>query len=204
MEQFDHIVEIIALTMGASWASGINLYAAVLMLGGLGMTGYIALPPDLQILSNPLVVAAAGLMYLVEFFADKIPGIDTGWDALHTFVRIPAGALLAMGAVGNVNEAVSVAAALLGGTMSAGAHAAKAGTRVMINASPEPFSNWIVSFSEDIAVIAGLWIALHHPVIFIVLLLLFVLLILWLAPKIRNGIRKVFETVLGQRRIRET
>lgn len=204
MEHFDKIAGIIALTMGASWASGINLYAAVLMLGGLGMTGHIALPPDLQVLSEPLVIAAAGLMYIIEFFTDKIPGIDTGWDALHTFVRIPAGALLAMGAAGNVNEGVSVAAALIGGTMAAGTHAAKAGTRVMINTSPEPFTNWIASFGEDLAVIAGLWAALYHPVFFIILLILFILLVIWLLPKIWRGIRRIFKTLFGQRQIRET
>ncbi|OQX22082.1 MAG: hypothetical protein BWK80_31420 [Desulfobacteraceae bacterium IS3] len=204
MEHFDKIANMIALTMGASWASGLNLYAAVLMLGVLGMTGNIALPPDLQILSNPLVVSAAGLMYIVEFFADKVPGVDTGWDALHTFIRIPAGALLAMGAVGDVNEGVSIAAALLGGTMAAGTHAAKAGTRLMINTSPEPFTNWIASFSEDLAVIGGLWVALHYPVFFIILLILFILMIITLLPKIWQGIRRIFETVFGQKRVRET
>jgi hypothetical protein len=204
MEHFDKIANMIALTMGASWASGLNLYAAILMLGGLGMTGNIALPPDLQILSNPLVVSAAGLMYIVEFFADKVPGVDTGWDALHTFIRIPAGALLAMGAVGDVNEGVSIAAALLGGTMAAGTHAAKAGTRLMINTSPEPFTNWIASFSEDLAVIGGLWVALHYPVFFIILLILFIFMIIRLLPKIWQGIRRIFETVFGQKRIRET
>jgi len=204
MEHFDKIANMIALTMGASWASGLNLYAAVLMLGGLGMTGNIALPPDLQILSNPLVLSAAGLMYIVEFFADKVPGVDTGWDALHTFIRIPAGALLAMGAVGDVNEGVSIAAALLGGTMAAGTHAAKAGTRLMINTSPEPFTNWIASFSEDLAVIGGLWVALHYPVFFIILLILFILMIITLLPKIWQGIRRIFETVFGQKRVRET
>jgi len=204
MEHFDKIANMIALTMGASWASGLNLYAAVLMLGVLGMTGNIALPPDLQILSNPLVVSAAGLMYIVEFFADKVPGVDTGWDALHTFIRIPAGALLAMGAVGDVNEGVSIAAALLGGTMAAGTHAAKAGTRLMINTSPEPFTNWIASFSEDLAVIGGLWVALHYPVFFIILLILFILMIITVLPKIWQGIRRIFETVFGQKRVRET
>ncbi len=204
MEHFDKIANMIALTMGASWASGLNLYAAILMLGGLGMTGNIALPPDLQILSNPLVVSAAGLMYIVEFFADKVPGVDTGWDALHTFIRIPAGALLAMGAVGDVNEGVSIAAALVGGTMAAGTHAAKAGTRLMINTSPEPFTNWIASFSEDLAVIGGLWVALHYPVFFIILLILFIFMIITLLPKIWQGIRRIFETVFGQKRVRET
>ena len=111
----DPIVQTIALTMGVAWASGINLYAAIFMLGYLGMTGDITLPPDLQVLSDPLVLFAAGFMYCVEFFADKTPGVDTGWDAIHTFIRIPAGAVLAAGAVGDVSQAAQIAAGLVGG-----------------------------------------------------------------------------------------
>jgi hypothetical protein len=192
MEQLNHIANILALTMGVAWASGINLYAAVLMLGLLGATGNIALPPDLQILANPLVIFAAGFMYRVEFVTDKIPGVDSGWDALHTFIRIPAGALLAAGAVGKTDPAIAVAAAILGGGLAAGTHATKAGTRVMINASPEPFSNWIASVAEDLIVIAGLWTALRHPLLFLLLLVGFILLMIWLLPKLWRGIKKVF------------
>ncbi len=145
MEQFDKIVNLIALSMGVSWASGINLYAALLVLGIGGTTNSVVLPPDLQILSHPLVIAAAGLMYIVEFFADKIPGVDNGWDTLHTFIRIPAGALLAFGAVGDVSQPAAIAAAIIGSGIAAGTHATKSGTRIMINASPEPFTNWTVS-----------------------------------------------------------
>jgi hypothetical protein len=192
MEQLDPIVKIIALTMGAAWASGINLYAAILVLGVLGMTGNIVLPPDLQILANPIIVFAAGAMYLVEFVADKIPGIDTGWDTIQTFVRIPLGALLAAGAVGNVNPPLALAAAIVGGGLAAGTHAAKSGARVLINTSPEPFSNWIVSLLEDLAVIAGLWTALYHPWVFVALLALFILLLIWLLPKLWRGIKAIF------------
>jgi hypothetical protein len=115
MEQLNHVATIIALTMGVAWASGINLYASITMLGILGATGSISLPPDLQILMNPLVIMAAGFMYLVEFVVDKVPGVDSGWDALHTFIRIPAGAALAAGAVGHVHPAVALAAAIVGG-----------------------------------------------------------------------------------------
>jgi len=197
MEDFNQIVNQISLTMGVAWASGINLYAAILMLGGLGMTGNIILPPDLQVLANPLVLGVAGIMYVLEFFADKIPGADTGWDTLHTFIRIPAGALLAMGAVGEVNDAVSITAALVGGGLAAGTHATKAGTRVIVNASPEPFTNWTLSVGEDIAVIAGIWAALYHPFIFLVLLAIFIVLMIWLLPKIWRGIRKVFSFIFG-------
>jgi hypothetical protein len=192
MEQFNQIVNTIALTMGVAWASGINLYAAILVLGLLGSMGNVVLPPDLQILTNPLVIGAAGFMYIVEFIVDKIPGVDTGWDTLHTFIRIPAGAILAAGAVGHVSPAVAIAAAMVGGGLAAGAHATKAGSRVMINTSPEPFSNWVVSLAEDILVIGGLWTALHHPWVFIVLLAAFILLMIWLLPKLWRGVKKVF------------
>jgi len=189
MEQVNEIASIIALTMGAAWAAGINLYAAIATLGILSVTGNMTLPPDLQVLANPLVIGAACLMFAVEFIADKMPGVDTGWDTIHTFIRIPAGALLAAGAVGEVDPAVSLAAALLGGTLAAGTHGAKAGSRLLINASPEPFSNWTASIVEDIMVIGGIWAAVNHPWLFLVLLALFLLLLIWLLPKLWRGIK---------------
>jgi len=192
MEHLDQIVATIALTMGVGWASGINLYACLLTLGVLSNMGHIQLPPGLEVVADPLVIMAAGLMYAVEFFADKIPGVDTGWDTLHTFVRIPAGAALAAGAVGDVNMAVAVAAALVGGSLAAGSHALKAGGRVMINTSPEPLSNWTASVGEDIAVIGGVWAALNHPYGFLAALALFLLLLVWLLPKVLRGIQRVF------------
>ena len=185
-------VHIIALTMGVAWASGINLYATVFMLGFLGANGYIDLPPDLQVVTDPLVICAAGLMYCIEFFADKTPGVDTAWDTVHTFIRIPLGAVLAMGAVGHVDPAVHLAAFLVGGTLAAGSHATKSGMRVLINTSPEPVSNWIASFSEDILVITGIWAALNHPWVFLVGLILFILLMIWMLPKILKGVRRIF------------
>lgn len=185
-------VHTIAMTMGIAWASGINLYAAVFMLGYLGMTGNIQLPPDLMVLSDPLVLAAAGFMYCVEFFADKTPGVDTGWDAIHTFIRIPAGAILAAGAIGDVSPAAQLAAGLIGGAMAAGSHLTKAGTRVLINTSPEPFTNWMASITEDVVVFAGLWAALHHPVLFLVLLALFIAVMVWLLPRLMRAVRKLF------------
>jgi hypothetical protein len=186
------ITQTIALTMGVAWASGINLYAAIFVLGYLGMTGNIILPTDLQILSDPMVMIAAGFMYCVEFFADKVPGVDTGWDTLHTFIRIPAGAILAAGAVGDVGTGAQLAAGIVGGALATGSHMTKAGTRVLINTSPEPVTNWFASIGEDVAVIAGLWTALYHPVLFLVLLALFILLMIWLLPKIWRGIKQVF------------
>jgi hypothetical protein len=186
------VVNTIALSMGLAWASGINLYAAIFMLGWMGTTGNIDLPPDLLILQNPMVMAAAGFMYCVEFFADKTPGVDTGWDAIHSFIRIPAGAMLAAGAVGDTSQAAQLTALILGGTLAAGSHMTKAGSRVLINTSPEPFTNWAASISEDLAVIGGLWTALNHPVLFLVLLVLFIALMIWLLPKIWRGMKKVF------------
>lgn len=186
------IVETIALTMGVAWASGINLYAAIAMLGLLGSTGNIVLPPDLEVLANPMVIGAAGLMYFVEFFADKVPGVDTGWDSVHTFIRIPAGAILAAGAVGDLAPAAELTAAIAGGTLAAASHSAKAGSRVLINTSPEPFTNWCASIAEDIAVIGGLWTALYNPELFLVLLVVFLALLIWLMPKIWRGVKKVF------------
>ena len=202
MENLNQIIHTIALTMGAAWASGINLYATLLVLGLLGASGHIQLPPDLQLLQDPLVIGAAGFMYMVEFFADKTPGVDTGWDALHTFIRIPAGAALAAGAVGEVGPAVSVAAALVGGSLAAGSHATKAGSRVLINTSPEPFSNWLVSLLEDVLVVGGIFASLNYPWAFIVFLILFILLMVWLLPKVWRGIKVVFSRLANLFRAR--
>ncbi len=192
MENYNHIVNIIALTMGVAWASGINLYAALLMLGLMAVNGAITLPPDLQVLAHPAVIGAAGLMYLIEFFTDKIPGVDTTWDTLHTFIRIPAGAILAAGAVGQVDPALAVAAGILGGTVAAGSHVVKAGTRVLVNTSPEPVSNWALSITEDVVVLGGLWAALQHPGIFLVFFALFTLMSIWLIPRLWRGIKHLF------------
>lgn len=189
MEHVNDITRIIALSMGAAWAAGINLYAAIATLGILSVTGNMTLPPDLQVLANPLVIGAACLMFAVEFIADKMPGVDTGWDTIHTFIRIPAGALLAAGAVGELNPAVSLAAALLGGTLAAGTHGMKAGSRLLINTSPEPLTNWSASIVEDMMVIGGIWAAVNHPWVFLVLLAIFILLMIWLLPKVWRGIK---------------
>jgi len=184
-------VQIIALTMGTAWASGINLYAAVFMLGYLGSTGHVLLPEELEVVTDPLVMFSAGIMYCIEFFADKTPGVDTAWDTLHTFIRIPLGAVLAMGAVGDTTPAVELAAFLVGGSLTAATHTTKTGSRIMINTSPEPVSNWAASISEDIMVIAGIWTAINHPWIFLGLLIVFVGLMIWLLPKIWRGIQNI-------------
>jgi len=195
MEHYQALISTIALTMGVSWASGINLYAALLVLGIGGSTGNIDLPQGLEVLADPMVIFAAGIMYSVEFFADKMPGVDTGWDTIHTFIRIPAGALLAASSVGDVTPAFEIAAGILGGSMAATSHATKAGTRLLINTSPEPFSNWTASISEDLLVLAGLWAALYNPVLFLCFLALFILLAIWLLPKIIRAIRLMIDKI---------
>ena len=190
-------IDTIALMLGAAWASGINLYAAILVLGWLGGSGHIDLPPDMQILSNPLVLFAAGGMYLVEFVTDKVPGVDTGWDALHTFIRIPAGALMAAGAAQglDVGPAAELTGLLLGGGVAATSHATKASSRVLINTSPEPFSNWGASIAEDVSVFVGLWAALNHPVLFLALFALFLLTVIWLLPRLWRALRRAVHAV---------
>ncbi len=184
MDAYQQVIATIALTMGAAWASGINLYATIAVLGIMGATGNVTLPEPLLVLQNPLVIGAASLMYLVEFFADKTPGVDTGWDTIHTFIRIPAGVILAAGVVGDVSPVFVVLAGILGGTVSATSHMIKAGSRVLINTSPEPFSNWAASLTEDAVVIGGLFAALHYPLLFLCFFVLFTVLAIWLIPKL--------------------
>jgi len=190
-------IDVIALTLGVAWASGINLYAAILVLGLMGAGGYTELPESLKVLQDPLVLGAAGGMYFIEFFADKIPGVDTGWDAIHTFIRIPAGAMLAVGAAQGleINQAAELAAALLGGSLAATSHLTKASTRLVINTTPEPVTNWTASVVEDLAVIGGLWTALNYPLAFVAFIIIFVLLAIWLLPKLWRAIKNIVRTL---------
>jgi uncharacterized protein DUF4126 len=181
-----------ALAGGLSWASGIRLYMTLFLAGWFGRSGWIELPASLRILEEPWVMLFTGALLLVEFLADKVPGVDSAWDAIQTFIRIPAGAVLAASAMGQTAPEWEPMAALLGGTFAAGAHATKAGSRALINTSPEPFSNWAASFSEEFAVMAGLWAAFFHPWLLLVFLALFFLLALWLLPKLWRGMRWLF------------
>jgi len=190
MEQLDQIITLIALTMGVGWASGINLYATLATLGILSMSGHMVLPEELDVLNNPLVIAAAGLMYMVEFTADKIPGVDSIWDSIHTFIRIPAGAVLAAGMVGDAGAGMELAAAIVGGGLATTTHVTKTGSRLLINTSPEPMTNWIASITEDVVVILGIWTAVQNPWLFVLLLVLFLLLLVWLLPKIWRALKK--------------
>ena len=174
----------IAVALAAGWASGLNAYAAVLVLGGAERLGLVNLPNDLQVLASPWVMGAAALLFALNFLADKIPYVDSINDALQTFVRIPAGFLLAYGAAGGLSPEVAAIAGLLGGTLAAGTHVAKTGSRALINTSPEPFSNIAASLAEDAAVIGGLALAIAHPLTFLCLLAVFVALLVWLLPKL--------------------
>lgn len=184
-------IHTLSLSLGAAWASGINLYATIFVLGIMNATGAVDLPPALDVLSNPFVLTIAGILYFVEFFADKIPGLDSAWDAIHTFIRIPAGVVLAASALGPVNPGYQLGAALLGGALATSTHATKAGTRLLINTSPEPVSNWFASITEDFLAIFGIWTALRHPYLFLLLLILFVISLIWLLPIIYGGIRRI-------------
>ncbi len=163
---------LLALAAALGWASGFRLYAVVFLVGGMGAAGWLALPSGLQVLQHPAVLIVSDFMLLVEFFADKVPWLDSAWDALHTVIRVPAGALLAAGVFGADNATMAVAAGLLGGSLSATALATKMTTRAAVNTSPEPFSNWGLSFLEDGLVVAVVWLATQHPLWFGVALVL--------------------------------
>lgn len=187
----------IALAAGLAWASGFRLYAAVFVVGLLGRFGYLDLPQHLAVLEHDWVLAASGVMLFGEFLADKVPAFDSLWDALHTFVRIPAGAFLAWGAMGDAGPAAQVAAALLGGAVTSGTHLFKSGGRAAINTSPEPFSNWGASLGEDGLVLGGLYLAIAHPLVFLVLLVAFLVLVAWLLPKIWRFVGRVLRRLRG-------
>ena len=170
------LAQTIALSAGLAWASGLRLYLVVFLAGALSYFGYLQLPATLSILHNPLVIGTAGIMAFAELIADKIPAFDSLWDSFQTFIRIPAGALLAAFALGDVDPSWMLAAGLIGGTITASTHFAKAGTRLAINTSPEPFSNWLASFGEEGMVLGGLWAMLASPMVFLGLLAAFLLL----------------------------
>ena len=182
-----------------AWASGIRLYLVVCAVGLLGHFQHLELPAGLKVLEHPWVIGSAGFMLAMEFLVDKIPGLDTLWDAMHTFIRIPAGALLAAGATGDSLTTMTIVAGLLGGTITAGTHFTKAGSRAVINTSPEPVSNWGASLTEDALAIGGIWLALVHPVVFLVLLGIFILLMIWLIPRIVRGIQSIVRTMQPRR-----
>ncbi len=189
--------QLVAMAAALGWASGVRLYAVLFIVGGLGYLGWIPLPGGLGVLTHPFVLAASGFMFVVEFLADKVPGVDTVWDAVQTFVRIPAGAALAASVFGDGSAASALAAAILGGTLAAGSHLTKAGARMAINTSPEPFSNWAASFGEDLAVGVVLWLAWAHPYAALAVLLVLVLAMAWIVPRLFRFVRRLFDRVAG-------
>jgi hypothetical protein len=179
-------------TLGFSFAAGINLYATVAILGLATRFGWVALPPQFQVFDNPYIIGAALVMYVIEFVADKIPWVDTMWDMVHTFIRPVGGALIAVATLGDVSPTIAGLVALLGGTVAAGTHLTKAGSRAIVNASPEPFSNWFLSLAEDFFVVGLGFVALKYPVIALAVALILLVLIVVFARILWSGFRRVF------------
>ncbi len=188
-------ISTLALASGLSWASGLRLYLTVFAVGMMAKFGVITLPDSLAILTHPGVIAASGLLSVIEFLADKIPYIDSVWDSIHTFIRIPAGALLAMGAMNTSDPAIVAIAGLLGGSLAGATHITKAGSRALINTSPEPVTNIATSFGEESALITGGWLVFAHPMVFLGALALFILIMIWLIPKVWRGIKSVLGNI---------
>jgi Domain of unknown function (DUF4126) len=189
------LISQLALAGGLSWASGLRLYLTVFAVGLLSKFHFIPLPDSLNILSNPIVLSVAGVLCVIEFLADKIPYVDSAWDSIQTFIRIPAGALLAMGAINSSDPMIATVTALLGGSLAGATHATKAGSRALINTSPEPVSNVAASLGEESMLLTGGWLALAHPGVFIGLLCGFILLLFWLLPKLWRGIKSVLGSI---------
>jgi hypothetical protein len=185
----------LALASGLSWASGLRLYATVFIIGMLAKFNIVTLPSSLDILSSPIVIGVSGILMTIEFLADKIPYVDTTWDSIQTFIRIPVGALLAMGAINSSDPMIATLAALLGGSLTGITHATKAGSRALINTSPEPVTNMLASFTEEGLLLGGGWLAFMHPMIFMAALLLFILIMLWMLPKIWRGIKLILMNI---------
>jgi hypothetical protein len=193
-------LEALSLAVGTAWTSGINLYATIAALGIAGQMDMIQLPPDLRVLMHPAVIAVACIMYVIEFFADKVPYVDSGWDVLHTFIRVPAGAVLAARSLGDMNPALELVALLAGGTVALAAHGTKATVRLAINASPEPFSNWAASFAEDVTVFGSVWMMFNHPIVMLIVVLSFLALVVWLVPKLFRLAKRGFQALRSRMR----
>ena len=193
------MLESIALGAGLSWGSGLRLYLTVFCAGMAARLGWLHLPPSLEVLASTWVIASAGVLAAIEFFADKIPFVDSAWDAIHTFIRIPAGIVLGAAALGQMDPTVTVLAGLAGGALAGTAHLAKAGSRALINTSPEPFSNVAASAGEDVSTVGGLALAFFLPAVFLVMLLVFVVLAWWWLPRVWRGWRSLLARVQGLR-----
>ena len=181
--------------MGTAWTSGINLYATVAVLGLLQKFGAAKLPGGLDALDSWWIIGVATGLYLIEFFADKIPYVDSVWDVVHTFIRVPAGAVVAYAATTHLDPSIHISAALLGGGLALGSHGTKAALRVGANLSPEPVSNWVLSIVEDVIAFVGTLLAVFLPVVISVVLAIFILLFVWFGPKVIRAIGRLFAAV---------
>jgi hypothetical protein len=192
-----NFISTLAVSMGASWVSGINLYATVATLGLLGRFAHLKLPGDLDVVTNWWVIGVALFLFVIEFIADKIQLVDSLWDVIHTFIRIPAGAVLAATAFGDFDRSVQVIALLLGGGLALSSHGTKAAARALINASPEPVSNIVVSLSEDILAVVTVVAAVFLPVVVFVIIAAGLLFSFWLLPRVIRFFRKVIQSIRG-------
>ena len=190
-----NLVEILGLTFGAAWTSGINLYATVAVLGLLQRYGWAQLPGGLEVLDSWWIIGTALVLYSIEFIADKVPYVDTIWDAVHTFIRVPAGAVLALAGTTNLSPAMQVMALLVGGGLALSTHGTKATVRAAANTSPEPFTNWTLSILEDIFAISATVLAALHPVAILAVILIFLLILAWVLPKVVRRVRGMVAAV---------
>jgi hypothetical protein len=185
----------LSLALGTAWTSGINLYATVSVLGLLQKFGLTKLPGGLDVLDNWWIIGVAAFLYLIEFVADKIPYVDSVWDVVHTFIRVPAGAIVAYATTNQMDESVGVIATLLGGTLAFSSHGTKAALRAGANLSPEPVSNWALSIVEDIIAFAGVVLAVFAPILIAIVLVVFAIFFVWFAPKVFRAVRKLFSGI---------
>ena len=190
-----NLIQILGLAFGAAWTSGINLYATVAVLGLLQHYGLAQLPGGLHVLDNWIIIGIALFLYVVEFVADKVPYVDTVWDAVHTFIRVPAGAIIAAAATSDLDPTIEVIALLLGGGLALSTHGTKATARAAANTSPEPVTNWALSLVEDIIAIGAVVLAALYPLAILVIILIFLLILAWILPKVVRRVRRMLATL---------
>jgi hypothetical protein len=185
----------LSLALGTAWTSGINLYATVSVLGLLQRLGGVKLPGGLDVLDNWWIIGLAGGLYIVEFFADKVPYVDSVWDVVHTFIRVPAGAVVAYAAVSDMDPAIVIPATLIGGGFAFASHGTKAAARMGANLSPEPVSNWVLSLVEDIIAFVGVFLAVFAPILIGIVLIIFTIFFFWFFPKVVRAFRRLFSAI---------
>ena len=185
----------LSLALGSAWTSGINLYATITVLGLLQKFGAAKLPGGLDVLNNWWIIGFAAGLYLIEFFADKIPYVDSIWDVIHTFIRVPAGLIVAYAATNQLDPSIYIPAALVGGGLAFASHGTKAAARVGANLSPEPVSNWVLSLVEDVIAFAGTLLAVFAPVLIAIVLVIFLIFFVWFFPKVFRAIRRLFTAI---------